>query len=215
MNGGPTLALLARLSEAASWSGKVREYEPDPWGYLRRKLAETEAPFRELRRARFEAARAGLLHDLREPFLKPGALLDHKETLENLLPSADFADLSFHLSPGIDPRSRHDGAAQVLAHARLRTSFDLETLPPERRPKEWERLVVQMEERLDLDLLRAVLARRARTPFRLNMAARRLRRGLAEYLTMTRHEQGSREELTPFVLTRLEALVAALRRFVV
>lgn len=215
MSGGPALALLARLQEAASWSGKVRDYEPDPWGYLRRKLDSTETPFRELTALRFREARERLLEDLKAPFLAPGALVEHKELFERLLGAGDFADLSFHLSPGGDPRSRREGVAELLARAKPRTFFELEALPPERRPKDWERLVAQMGERIGAKALDEILRRGERTPLRLNMTARRLRRNLGEYLAVTRHEQGAREELTPFVLTRLEALVAALRRFVV
>lgn len=213
MSGGPALALLARLSEATCWAGRVRDYEPDPWGYLRRKLESTEEPFRALREAQFATAREGLLRDLKEPFLKPGALLDYKETFELLLPASDFADLSFHLNPGGDPKSRRESAASVLAHAKPRTFFDIEKLPPERRPKDWEKRVEQMTGRLGLDALGAILAREKRTPRRLNMAARRIRKTLAEYLAVTRHEQGARDELTPFVLARLEAVTAALLRF--
>jgi hypothetical protein len=215
VSGGPSLALLARLGEAASWAGKVRDYEPDPWGYLRRKLESTEGPFRELTEQRFREARQRLLEELKAPFLQPGALVEHKELFERLLPPGDFADLSFNLAPGMDPKSRRDGAAQILAHAKPRTFFELERLPPERRPKDWMALVSQLEQRVGVTALKAVLDRRERTPFRLNMTARRLRRNIGEYLSVTRHEQGAREELTPFVLTRLEALVAALRRFVV
>lgn len=215
MSGGPSLALLARLSEAACWAGKVRDYEPDPWGYLRRKLESTEGPFRDLTEQRFREAREKLLEELKAPFLQPGALVEHKELFERLLSPGDFADLSFNLSPGMDPRSRREGAAQVLAHAKPRTFFELERLPPERRPKDWQALVAQLEQRVGVTALKAILERGERTPFRLNMTARRLRRNLGEYLSVTRHEQGAREELTPFVLTRLEALVAALRRFVV
>lgn len=215
MSGGPALALLARLGEAAQWAGKVREYEPDPWGYLRRKLESTEGPFRELTDQRYREARERLLEELKAPFLAPGVLVEHKELFERLLPTGDFADLSFNLAPGQDPASRREGADQVLKHAKPRTFFELEQLPPERRPKDWEKLVLQMEQRLGVPALKAILAKKERTPFRLNMTARRLRRNLGEYLTMTRHEQGARDELTPFVLSRLEALVAALRRFVV
>jgi hypothetical protein len=214
VSGGPALALLARLSDAANWAGKVRDYEPDPWGYLRRTLESTEGPFRELRRAQFEEARAALLRELEEPFLKPGVLLDHKETFERMLTAADFADLSFHLAPGGDPAHRREGVASVLAHAKPRTFFEVEKLPLEKRPKDWEKLVAQMSERLGLDRLKAVLARRERTPRRLNMAARRVRKSLAEYMTVTRHDLGAREELAPFLHARLEALTAALLRFV-
>lgn len=215
MSGGPSLALLARLNEAASWTGKVREYEPDPWGYLRRKLEATEGPFRDLTEQRFRQARDRLLEDLKAPFLPPGALVEHKELFERLLSPGDFADLSFNLAPGVAPPSRREGAAQVLAHAKPRTFFDVERLPPERRPKEWQALVAQLEQRVGVAALKVILERGERTPSRLNMTARRLRRNLGEYLAVTRHEQGAREELTPFVLSRLEALVAALRRFVV
>ena len=62
MSGGPALALLARLAEASQWAGKVRDYEPDPWGYLRRTLESTEGPFRELT----EQRRRLTLHQLVE-----------------------------------------------------------------------------------------------------------------------------------------------------
>lgn len=207
------LPLLARLGEAASFPKAVRAHESDPWSYLRRKLAECEQPLRTYKQALYEEATASLLRDLKEPFLKPGSLMDHKETFNKLLPLSDFADLSFHLDPGSDPRSRREAAQSVLAAAKPKTVFDTEAQPVERRGKPWETLVAETSRRLELDRLAEILGRGPKTEFRRAMVARRVRRNLDEYLTVTRGELGMREDVTLFVLTRLEAVVAALLRF--
>jgi hypothetical protein len=207
------LPLLARLGEAASFPKAVRAYESDPWGYLRRKLAECEAPLRDYKRVLYEEASATLLRDLKEPFLKPGSLMDHKETFDKLLTLADYADLSFNLEPGGDPAGRREAVRAVLANAKPKTLFDVEKLPPERRGKPWETLVAETRKRLGLDRLEEILARAPRTDFRRAMVARRARRNLDEFLSVTRGEIGMREDITLFVLTRVEAAIAALRRF--
>lgn len=207
------LPLLARLGEAASFPKAIRVYESDPWGYLRRKLAECEQPLRAYKQTLYEEATESLLHDLKEPFLKPGSLMEHKETFNKLLPLSDFADLSFHLEPGSDPQSRHEAAKAVLAAAKPKTVFDTEAQPVERRGKPWEALVAETSRRLELDRLTAILRRGPKTQFRRAMVARRVRRNLDEYLAVTRGELGMREDVTLFVLTRLEAVVAALLRF--
>ena len=208
------LPLLARLGEAASYPTAVRAYEPDPWGYLRRKLRECEEPLRAYKQALFEARRDALLAELSEPFLKPGSVMDHKEAFEKLLPPSDFADLSFHLEPGADPKTRREGVRSVLAAAKVRTVFDVEALPVERRGKPWETLVGDIWRRLDFDRLGAVLAHGKPSAFRKAMVARRLRRNLAEFVSVARAEGGARDEITLFVLTRLEAALAACVRFV-
>jgi hypothetical protein len=205
------LPLLARLSEACAYPKAVRAYEPDPWGYLRRKLDATEGPLRELIGAHFERAKASLLKDLDEPFLKPGALLEHKEAFERLLPLSDFADLAFHLEPGADRAARREGAAQVLAHAKPLTLFDREALPEARRGKAWETLVAESGRRLGLDAVRAVI-RRGPTERRRALCAARVRRRLGEFLAITRGEAGVREELSLFALMRVEGAAAAVRR---
>lgn len=206
------LPLLARLSEAASFPQAVRDYESDAWSYLRRKLGECEAPLRAYKRTLYEEAVGKLLADLQEPFLKPGLLIDHKETFEKLLAPGDFADLAFNLEPG-DPKSRREAVKAVLVAARPKTVFDTEALPPERRGKAWEALVVETSRRLEFDQLAALAARGPKTPRRRAYLVRRARRNLAEFLTVTRGEAGMRDEVTLFVLTRVEAAIAALRRF--
>ncbi len=207
------LPLLARLAEAASFPSTVRNYESDAWGYMRRKLGDCEGPLRAYKQILFDEAAARLLSDLRGSFLKPGALLDHKETFEKLLAAGDFADLSFNLEPGVDPQHRREAIAAVLAHAKVKTLFDIESRPPELRGKPWQALVDDSSKRLGLDTLQKIYDRKPKTPFRRSAVARRARRDLAEFLTVTRGETGMREEVTLFVLTRLEAVIAALLRF--
>lgn len=207
------LPLLARLGEAASYPAAVRSYETDPWGYMRRKLGDCAAPLRDYKRSLYEQAAARLLEDLREPFLKPGALMDHKEAFEKLLTPDMFADLSFHLDPGGDPATRREAVKDLLAGGKVKTLFDTEGLPPERRGKPWQTSVADAAGRLELDRLKALLDRAPRTDRRRAYVVRRARRNFAEFMTVTRGEAGMREEITLFVLTRVEAAVAALLRF--
>lgn len=207
------LPLLARLGEAASFPQIVRNYETDSWSYMRRKLAECAGPLRDYKQSLYEEASARLLEDLRESFLKPGALMDHKETFEKLLTSDAFADLSYNLEPGIEPGARREAVKAVLATARIKTVFDTESLPPERRGKPWQALVEETSRRLTLDKLDAIIKRGPRTERRRAYAVRRARRDLAEFLTVTRGHAGMRDEVTLFVLTRIEAVIAALLRF--
>ena len=212
-DGGPGLALLARLAEAARWDEQVRRHEDDPWVYMRRKLLATEGPLREIKSGLFREARERLLEDLAKPFLAPGSLQAHKETLETLLGIGDFADLSFHLEVGRERDSRLEGARSILEAAKVLTLFDLEAPPSERRSKAWEKRVEEAERRLGLDLLARLADRGQPTPRRKAYLALRLRRELGEVLAMTRHDEGLRDEVTPYVLARLEAATAAALRF--
>ena len=212
MNTG-ALPLLARLAEAASFPQAVRNYETDPWSYMRRKLGECAMPLRDYKKVLYEDASAKLFEDLKESFLKPGALMDHKETFEKLLTLDVYADLSFHLEPGVDPKSRRETVMEILAQAKTKTLFDTEALPAERRGKPWQALVQETTLRLELDTLREIYERGPKTERRRAYAVRRARKNLGEFLTVTRGETGMRDEVTLFVLTRLEAVIAALLRF--
>jgi len=211
--GGPGLALLARLSEAAHWDDKIRRHEDDPWAYLRRKLLAAEGPLRELKTNLFRDARKRLLEDLAKSFLPPGSIQAHKETLETLLTLHDFADISFHLEVGGDPQSRLQGARDVLDRAQILTLFDKEALPPERRDPSWNKRVEDAGLRLHLDDLTVLALAGDAGPGRKALLAHRLRGELDEALALTRSEVGLREEITPFVLERLETMTAAALRF--
>jgi hypothetical protein len=207
------LPLLARLGEAASFPPAVRNYESDPWSYMRRKLDDCAGPLREYKRALYDAAVDRLFLDLSGSFLKPGVLMEHKATFEKLLTSDAYADLSFHLDPGVDPKVRFQTVAAFLAGAKIKTLFDTEALPPERRGKAWQSLVEESSRRLELDKLQVILGRGPLTARRRAYVVGRARRNLAEFLTVTSGEAGMRDEITLFVLTRVEAVIAALLRF--
>jgi hypothetical protein len=207
--GGPRLVLLARLSEAVSWNEAVRRHETDAWAFLRRKLLEMEPPLREYKLQIFTAAKTSLFADLARPLMPPGSIELHKEAFESLLPIGEYADLSFYLDPGADRESRRQGAAAVLDAAHAPTLFDYEALPRERRGGAWEKRVVAINARLDLDRLTLIAERGAMTPAKRARVARRLRRNLGEYISVTRGEGPLRDEITPFMLARIEAAVAA------
>lgn len=210
--GGPRLAMLARLAEAVQWDEAVRRHESDPWAYLRRKLDAVAEPLGSFKRRLFADARARLLADLEKPMLPPGSLETHREAFEALLSVSDFADLAFHLDPGVERRARLEGAKSVLAGARVLTLFDHEALPPERRGKAWEKRVEEMTRRLGFDALAAIVARDDGSPAARARAARRVRRNLGEYIVVVRGSGVLRDEITPFMLGRIEAAIAASRR---
>jgi len=215
MEGGPRLALVARLAEAISWDQAVRRHEPDPWSYLRRKLHETERPLKDLKVQLMEEARERLLIDLADPALTEETTASHREAFEPLLQIGDFADLSFSLDASLAPDVRVEGARAVLAGAKVLTLFDLESLPEDRRSRAWEKSVFAMARRLQLDVLGKIAeVRGLEFERRRFFLARRARRNLAEFLSVTRGEGGPvmRDEITPFMLGRMEASIAATLR---
>ncbi|MDE2491475.1 MAG: hypothetical protein KGM24_11535, partial [Elusimicrobia bacterium] len=119
-----------------------------------------------------------------------------------------------HLDPRAERAARLEGARAALAAVNPPTAFELEALPPERRGRAWQRRVDEIAARLRLDLLARLAERGAGTPKERAYLARRLRWDLGEYLSVTRGEDGGvRDEITPFMLARLEAAIAASLRF--
>jgi hypothetical protein len=208
---GPQLALMARIHEAVTWNDAVRRHETDPWAYMRRKLHEAEPPLRAYKSGIFERAKEHLFADLSRPLMPPGSLEAHREAFEALLPAGDFADLAFHLEPAADRHARLEGARSVLSAAKAPTLFDHEAQPAEKRSRAWEKRVADMTKRLQLDGPLRV-AERGLDEVRRARVARRLRRNLREYLSVALAEGTLRDEITPFMLGRIEAAVAAVLR---
>lgn len=207
--GGPRLVMIARLTEAVQWDDAVRRHETDPWDYLRRKLDATAEPLREFKREIYDAACARLVSDLSKPMLPPGSLENHREAFDALLTISDFADLSFHLDPGADRAARLEGAKSVLEHARLLTLFDIERMAPELRSKSWNRRVEEMSRRLGFDAVQKIVRRTDMRRLDRARVARRVRNRLGEYITVVRGSGPLRDEITPFMLGRIETAIAA------
>ena len=210
---GPTVALLARLTEATEWNDLVRRHETDAWGYMRRKLQATAGPFKDFKQGLFDKAKEQLFADLSQSIMPPGAIEKHRETFEILMMPGDFADLAFNLLPGGDPKHRLEMCKMILTGAVALTLFDVEALPALQRGNAWQKRVMDLSTRLGLDLLAKIADRGVPSEKRKAFVVRRLRKHLREYLTITRHDSGVRAEITPFVLVRLEAAVAATLRF--
>lgn len=211
--GAPSLPFLARLAEAVQWTDAVRRHEDDPWAYMRRKLQSAAGPLKELKQSLFDKAKAALFADLQAPIIPPGALERHRELFEMLMMPGDFADLAINLLPGGDPKQRLAMCKMVLDGAISLTLFDVEALPELQRGNAWQKRVLDLGSRLDLPRLGKAAERGEGSVKRKAYYARRLRRNLGEYLTVTRHEGGVREEITVFTLVRVEAAVAATLRF--
>lgn len=213
MSGGG-LALMARLAEAVQWDEAVRRHESDPWAHLKRKLQASAGPLKEYKQALFEQAKQSLFADLALPDVPQSSIEQHVQVFESLMTRGDFVDLAINLHPGAPKEQRLPLCRQVLEGARTLTAFDLEALPPEQRGPAWQKRVEDMGRRLDLPRLGRIAERCSEAnPAERARVARRLRRNLKEFLAVTRNESGVREELTLFLLLRVEAAIAASLRF--
>lgn len=207
------LVILARLSEYCQYRAWVARDGQDPWDYMRQKLLQTEEALSGLKKDLLAATRAGLLAEMRSGNLDEERCGDYKVLFERLLSRGDFVDLALHLlPPGNDARAIA-AVEGVLRSAKPSDPFAEERKPPAERNPAWEKLVGQLYGRLGLDLLGRVLARRPRTARRKAAALRRVRRNVAEYCTVMHLPTSPSETFTPFMLPRVEGLIAANLRF--
>jgi hypothetical protein len=206
----PQLIIIARLAEYCRFRGMTR-YEADPWDFMLRKLQETEEPLAALKNAMFDKTRERLWTELAAGGLDAERCSDYRLIFERLLSSGDFADAAIHLSPGAPDQV--EALRRVLAQVRPSTLFDEERKTAEQRSPSWDRLVDGLHRRLDLDRLGTVMARKPPTAMRRAMVLRRVRRNVAEYCCVVRIPTDPKDTFTPFMLPRIEALIAANLRF--
>lgn len=204
--------ILARLSEFCRFHAGVQRYESDPWSYMRGRLLQIEPELAALKSELLEATRRKLLAAAKAGPLTAEACSDYRQALERLVGRGDFVDLALHLSPGAGPEvaAALDGQfSRIKAHH----VFLEERLPAEQRSPHWEKLVAELAERLDLARLEQILKRKPKTAKRKAIILRRLRSNVAEYCTVVRIPKDVSETFTPFMLPRVEALIAACLRF--
>jgi hypothetical protein len=204
--------ILARLSEFCRFQAGIQRYESDPWSYMRSRLVQMEPELAALKSELLEGTRRKLLADLKAGPLSDEVGADYRQALERLVGRGDFVDLAVHLMPG----AGKDAAAALereFSRIKANHAFLEERLPPEQRSPSWEKLIAELAERLDLVRLEQILKRKPRSAKRKAMVLRRLRRNVAEYCTVVRIPKDVSQTFTPFMLPRIEALIAACLRF--
>ncbi|MBI5240900.1 MAG: hypothetical protein HY926_10545 [Elusimicrobia bacterium] len=206
----PQLVIVARLSEYCQFRS-ILKYEADPWDFMLRKLKETEEPLAAFKDALFRRTRERLLAELAAGFLDEERCSDYRLLFERLLSPGDFADVAIHLCTGAPNQTK--SLRDLLGAMQPATLFTNERKPEGQRSAAWDKLVGELYRRLDLDRLGTVMVRKPSTPTRKAMVLRRVRRNVAEYCTVVRIPTDPRDTFTPFMLPRIEALIAANLRF--
>ncbi len=201
------LVIIARLSEFCQFRGRTLN-ERDPWAYMRDKLLQIEAPLLALKSQLLASMKKHLLEDMRAGGMDDERFADYKMLFEHLVSRGDFADLAIHLSLAAGPGAVQ-WVADLLPQMKAANMFDVERLPAAERGSSWEKLVKELQGRLYLDVLEKVLARKPRTAKRKAYVLRKLRAIVAEYCTVMHIPITAEDTFTPFMLPRVEALVAA------
>lgn len=207
------LVILTRLGEYCRFKGATLYHEKDPWDYMRRKLLDIEPSMAGLKSDLFRVTSRRLLDELRAGTMDSERFSDYRTLYERLVSPGDFADLAIHLTPGQESASQLDSTQRVLAHIKPTNLFIEEKRPESQRSPSWEKLVLEFHRRLGLDRLEEILLRKQRTAKRKAVILRRVRRNVAEYCTVMRIPTDPNETFTPFMLPRVEGLIAANLRF--
>jgi hypothetical protein len=206
----PQLIIIARLAEYCQFR-TILKYEADPWDFMLRKLQEIEEPLAAFKDNLLQRTSQRLLAELAAGGLDAERCSDYRLIFERLLSAGDFADAAIHLSPGAPNQT--ESLRRVLGQVRPSTLFIEERKTGERRSPSWDNLVGGLYRRLDLDRLGTIMVRKPSTPPRKAMVLRRVRRNVAEYCCVVRIPTDPRDTFTPFMLPRIEAVIAANLRF--
>lgn len=205
--------ILARLAEFCQYRKRpVASHENDPWGYMRSKVLQVEPELAALKAELLAATRKRIVADMKAGPLDAEAAADFKVLLEKLLNRGDFVDAAMHIEPGAPPSAAVE-VDRLLGGMTPTHAFAEERKSPAERSPAWEKLVGEISRRLGLDLLDKIMARGQRTPRRKAAVLRRLRRNVAEYCTVVRIPTSAEDTFTPFMLPRIEAVLAACLRF--
>ena len=207
--------VIARFADYCAFSRPIPAGLGEPVQYLLNKLSELEEPMYLLKQELYDSTWKRFLKKAAAEGVSDQEATDLRSSLEGFLPPSQFFDASFHLmdAAGLkDPRRRQlaEACLSGLKAARL---TDEEEGPPEKRSKLYEKLTGEMRNRLGLELLDAVRARKPLTTARRRMLLRRLRRETAEYAAVFHCPTSPEDTFNPFILPRIEALVAVNRRF--
>lgn len=204
-------AALARLSDFYRWDESRRELLGPPWAYMCEKLKQTRAPISALKTGLYAAASRQLLAEIKAGSVCAERYADYKTLLESVLSRGDFADVAIHLTP--DPPPDPAWLSKLLCSLKAAPAFAEEDLPPERRSPGWEKLIADLSRRLDLGRLSEIMRHKKPTARKRAFVLRRLRLNTAEYCAVMRFPSSPDDPMSPFLLPRLEGVVAANLRF--
>jgi hypothetical protein len=203
------LVVVARLAEFCQYGRPLRV--ADPWEYMREKLMQVEEPLHALKSNLLERTRRQLLSELSQGPLTDDRFSDYRLLFERLVSRGQFVDVAIHLAASPPPSVPL--LTQALSSLTVHHAFLEERLPASQRSPAWEKLVGEISGRIQVQLLQRTLERKARTARRRAMVLRRLRFNVAEYCSVVHIPTTPQDTFTPFMLPRVEAVVAAALRF--
>ncbi len=203
------LVIVARLAEFCQYWRALKV--SDPWGEMREKLLQIEEPLAAFKGELLERTRRELLRELAEGPLTDERFSDYRLLFEKLVSRGQFVDVAIHLAAAPPPSVPL--LSQALKNLAVHHAFLEERLPATQRDPAWEKLVRELSSRLQTDLLEKVLRRKPLTRRRRAMVLRRLRFNVAEYCAVVHIPTTPSDTFTPFMLPRVEAVVAASLRF--
>ncbi|MBI3299606.1 MAG: hypothetical protein HYZ75_15685 [Elusimicrobia bacterium] len=206
--------VIARFADYCAYTRPYPHGVTDPVHYLLEKLGELEEPLNVLKQGILEGHMKRFFSEAAAGVSEAQAA-DFRSVLEGYLAPADFVDVCFHLMEpaGLKDPGRLKLAVECARRMRAARLIDEEAKPEERRSKLYKRLSLELTKRLGFDKLEEVRARRPLDARRLRMLLRRARRETAEYATVFHFPASPDDTFTPFIIPRVESLVAVNRRF--
>ncbi|HBL16972.1 MAG: hypothetical protein A2X36_00560 [Elusimicrobia bacterium GWA2_69_24] len=207
--------IIARLADYCAYRCGFQRGVPDPILYMWEKLREIEGPMYALKDQLLAEAIAAFFRELDGGRIGARELTDFLQLLDGYLHPGDFADAAFHLDLEslADPGRRKAAREFFLRNLRAHRLLDEDAKPEAQRNPNWRRLVAEIERRLGLDLLDRSRGHKPLTERRLRFLLRRCRMNTAEYCAVFHFPLHPGDNFTPFIMPRVEALVAANRRF--
>jgi hypothetical protein len=214
LNPAHQLTIIMRLNDFCRWGRTMRHHEHDEWNYMREKLLATEDALTSLKTELLEATGRALLAEMGKGEMTEERYADYRHLMERLLSRGDYVDVAVHLTTaGGGSPAAINWLGGLIAGLKPTTLFVEEKKPLADRSASWEKLVNEMSKRVGLDLLAAVLEHKPITPKRRSTILRRLRQDVKEYCAVVSIPMDAKDTFTPFMLTRIEALIAANLRF--
>lgn len=206
--------VIARLADYCNFSQSYERSDVrDPISYLWAKLREIEEPLIQLKQELLSDASKKFFLALEQGEATPDSLADFLQLLDNYLSRGNFVDAAFHLDwENLKDKERRKEAQTSIFTLKAHNLLDEEDLPEEKQNPNWVRVVSGIYTRLGFDVMKRCHARKPLTARRLRFFLRRARFQSADYCAVFRFPINPGDTFTPFILPRVEGLIAANRR---